>query len=84
MPGEWSFLWRFGMQDIEGVTPAGSGHDEGYSAGLQKAAQILRDGALSYRTHARDTKKVLDEQAGELAAVLLESWANGLEIEANK
>jgi hypothetical protein len=59
-------------------------YEEGHYAGLMLAVQILREGAIGYRTHARDTKKVLDEAAGELAAVLLESWANGLEIEANK
>lgn len=59
-------------------------HEQAYRDGLHRAAEILREGAGRYEREAADSKSVLDTSARELAARLLRSWANGIEIEANK
>jgi hypothetical protein len=57
---------------------------DGFRTGLMEAAHTLRTAAEEHRADSRASKKVLEAQAHELAAVLLGSWANGLEINANR
>lgn len=58
--------------------------DEAYRDGLRKAAEILRDGATKYEIEAIESRSVLQGQAATMAATLLRSWANGLDMEASK
>ena len=55
---------------------------QAYRDGMMKAAEILRNGAAAY--DANDSKKVHYNIADGMAAALMRSWANGIEIEANK
>lgn len=55
----------------------------GFASGMAEAARILRDAAEDHRDQARACKKVLEAQAHELAAALLDSWANGFTMKAD-
>ena len=57
---------------------------QGFHDGMQEAARTLREAAEDHRNQSRECKKVLEAQAHELAAALLGSWANGLEMNASK
>jgi hypothetical protein len=57
---------------------------QGFYDGLMEAARVLREAAEDHRNQARETRKVLESQAHELGAAVLGSWANGLEINANR
>lgn len=58
--------------------------DQAYRNGLHRATEILREGAAEYEREAAETSKVADQCARQMAATLLRSWANGIEIEAGK
>lgn len=59
-------------------------HDQAYRDGLHRAAEILREGAAEYERSSTETNKVADQCARQMAATLLRSWANEIEIEAGK
>jgi len=54
----------------------------GFRAGMYEAANTLRLAATDHEQVSAASKKVLDAQANDLAAAILRSWANGLEINA--
>lgn len=58
-------------------------YNKGFYDGLMEAAATLRSVARDYRLESEASKKVLESQANELAAVLLLAWANGIEINAD-
>lgn len=55
-----------------------------WQGGMMEAVRILRKGAQEYEDASKQSRKVLDIQVNELAASLLRSWANGIEIDASK
>jgi hypothetical protein len=59
-------------------------YEQGFHDGLMEAARVLREAADDHRSQARENRKVLESQAHGLGAALLGSWANGLEINANR
>lgn len=56
----------------------------GFVAGLREAAHTLHEAARQHSADGEKSKKVLEAQAHQLAAALLGSWANGLEINADR
>lgn len=59
-----------------------SEYAQGFLAGMRDAARTLREAANGRLSDCQASKKVLESQAHQLAAALLASWANGLEINA--
>lgn len=57
---------------------------QGFHAGCCEAARMLREAANEHTQVAEQSRKVLDKQANELAAAILLSWANGIEMNANR
>lgn len=72
------------MEQQAQMTLDGGLYNQGYKDGLLRAAEILRKGVTQYERDAIESTSVLNGQAATLAATLLRSWANGLEIEANR
>lgn len=58
-------------------------YEQGVCDGLMSAARILWNAAEDHQTQGSLSRKVLDTHAHQLAAELLKSWGNGLEIKAN-
>lgn len=56
----------------------------GFCDGLNEAARTLREAARGHMEDGAASKKVLEAQAHQLAAALLASWANGLQINAER
>ncbi len=65
------------------VLAAQMARHEGRREGLMDAARTLWEAANNHHNLGRDSKTVLEKHAHELAAALLCSWGNGLEIQAN-
>lgn len=57
---------------------------QGFHAGCSEAARMLREAANDHTQVAEESRKVLEKQANELAAAILLSWANGIEMTANR
>lgn len=56
----------------------------GFKEGMLEACRTLHEAAVQHHKDADASRKVLDEHAHRLAAHFLQSWANGLEINAQK
>ena len=56
----------------------------GFVAGIQEAARTLREAAREHHERSTVEKTVLGAQAEQLAAALLASWANGLDMNADR
>jgi hypothetical protein len=59
-------------------------HDQAYRDGLMRAAEMLRNAAYDYETESAESRKIHASEGARFAAILLRSWANGIEMEANK
>lgn len=57
-------------------------YKQGLSDGFQNAADTLREAAIKHIEDSRQTRKIVEAQAHELAAALLESYANGFVMRA--
>lgn len=57
---------------------------DGFRAGLHEGARTLREAALEHYRDGEAAKKILETQAHQLAGALLSSWANGLDMNAEK
>jgi len=57
---------------------------QGFHAGCCESARMLREAANEHTQVAEASRKVLDKQANELAAAILLSWANGIEMNASR
>lgn len=57
---------------------------DGFRAGVHEGARMLREAAYDHLRDCQESKKVLEAQAHQLASVLLSSWANGLDMNAEK
>ena len=58
--------------------------DAGFKAGMIQAVWSLRNAALTHEAESVASKKVVESQANLMAARLLRSYANGLEMEADR
>lgn len=56
----------------------------GFKAGMLEACRTLHEAAVQHHKDADESRKVLDIHAHRLAAHILQSWANGLEINAGR
>lgn len=63
---------------------AGGAFADGFKTGMLEACRTLHEAAVQHHKDADDSRKVLDTHAHRLAAHLLQSWANGLEINAHR
>lgn len=59
-------------------------YDQGFRDGLAEAARMLRHAAEDHMGDSKASKKVLEGNAHSLAAALFYSWANGIEMAAEK
>lgn len=59
-------------------------YSQGFGDGVREAANTLRNAARDHLDQSKTSKKVLESQAHLLAASLLASWANGLDINADR
>jgi hypothetical protein len=59
-------------------------HAQSYHDGLMRAAEVLRVAAYDYETEAAESRKIHASEGARFAAVILRSWANGIEMEAGK
>lgn len=57
---------------------------QGFYAGMIEAARTLREASHDHNLQSQQAKKVVEIGAHMMAASLLSSWANGLEINARK
>lgn len=55
-----------------------------FKGGMHEAVKILRDAALLHEAENVASKKVVESEANLMAARILRSYANGIEIEADK
>lgn len=62
----------------------GGMYNEGYCDGLRLAYAMLREAATNYERDALEDRNIHASEGARFAAVLLRSWANGIEIEAGK
>lgn len=58
--------------------------DDGFKAGMLEACRTLHEAAVQHHNDAEKSRKVLDIHAHRLAAHLLQSYANELEINAQR
>lgn len=70
---------------VEGLfyTEGGTDYFQGFVAGLKEGARTLREAAKDHYEQSIASKKVLENQAHQLAASLFVSWANALDIRAD-
>ncbi len=66
------------------LSKTGSSYAAGFKDGLNEAAHTLRVAADNHDFDAEVSKKVLESQAHKLASALFRSWANGIEMNANR
>jgi len=72
------------MEQQAQMVMEGGVYSEGYRDGLRRAVEILRSGAESEEFEAKTSHKIYVAEGAKFAATILRSWANGIEIEANK
>lgn len=59
-------------------------HQANFAAGMMQAVWTLRNAANTHEAEAKLSKKVVESEGHNFAARILRSYANGLEIDAER
>lgn len=63
---------------------SGEAYAAGLKAGMIKAMIVLHEASVRYYADAEANKKIAESEGQRFAARILQSFANGLEMEAEK